>query len=212
MFFDEIMKEHINGNRIHVIPDNKIDKLQRALGSNCLNYMINQYALMIYGDNGKPTIIDKVLQRVIVDTLGKYRDNIHITIILDDDGVSYTDLKNNVLNKLQSISKDKSKFNPLSDFEEDNGSFIMKHPRSRGTLIIKLSTIPLSLEYQVAEKMVGVTCPHNSGILNNGARDALKYLVKEYYDGNEEKLIRDSATQFVGEIWVKEILRSISFR
>ena len=40
-----------------------------------LRFIKDQYALIIFGDNGRRTIIEKVLGRVVVDTLGKVGDD-----------------------------------------------------------------------------------------------------------------------------------------
>lgn len=198
------MKGHIDFNCILCMPDSGMSKLQELLGSSCFNYINTQYSLLIYGDNGKPIIIEKVLQRVVVDTLGKVKDDINIVLILDDDGINYNDLYKTIFDKLQSIVRDKSKFNPLPYFEENNNLLILKHPKGRGCITIKLTTVPTSLEDQIANKIVEVKCPHNSKILQNGAEKALKYLGKEYYESYEE-MIRQSSTWFKGENWVDNI-------
>jgi len=119
------MKEYIDGNRIFCIPNHNMKKLQEMLGTSCYNYIQTQYSLMIYGDNGKPGIYEKVLQRIAIDTLGKVKENIHIIMILDDDGLNYETLNNTISNKLEFISKDRSKFNPLPCLNDPYVSFLV---------------------------------------------------------------------------------------
>ncbi|NIA10738.1 MAG: hypothetical protein GWP10_13675 [Nitrospiraceae bacterium] len=199
------MKEHL-GDRIHPIPDGDMNKLQRLLEKSCFNFIKTKYTLIIFGDNGKPIIIEKVLGRVVVDTLGKVGDDIHITVILDDDGVGYAGLKKGVSDKLKSISKDKSKFtNCFPVFEESKDSFTLNHPRGRGVIEVQLSTVPESLEMQVAKKCIEVRCPTNSKIVEKGPHYALNFLAMEYYDYDKEKLIRETSSLLKDEVWVKDV-------
>ena len=138
------MKEHL-GDHTHTIPEGEIRKLQRVLGRSCYNFIKNQYGLIIFGDSGRRTIIEKVMKRVIVATLG-VGDDIYILLILDDDGVGYGELKNNISDKLKSISKDRLFSNQVPTLKETGGSFILNHPRGRGLVEIQLSTVPESLE------------------------------------------------------------------
>ncbi|NMG83529.1 MAG: hypothetical protein GIS02_04910 [Methanosarcinales archaeon] len=175
---------------------------------NCFNYIKTQYTLIIFGDTGKPTIIEKVLSRVIVDTLGKVADDICITVILDDDGMGYSELKKVISDKLRSISKDKSKFtsNQFPTLEEHNDSFILIPLKGRGNVEIRLSTVPESLEKQVAKKCIEVKYPKNLKILERGPHYALDFLAMEYYDGNKEKLIRETSALLKDEVWVTDVV------
>ena len=65
-----------------------MDKLQMLLERGCFNFIKDQYALIIFGDNGRRTIIEKILGRVVVDTLGKVGDDINTIVILDDESFS----------------------------------------------------------------------------------------------------------------------------
>ena len=209
-FFDEIIKEHL-GNHIHPIPDGDISKLQRLLEPSCLNRIKLQYALLIFGDTGKPIIIEKVLGRVVGDALGKVKDDIHITVILDDDGVGYSGLKKDVSDKLKSISRDKSKFtNQLPTLVEYGDSFTLNHPRGRGVIEVQLLTVPESLEIQVVSKCIEVKYPNNSKISEWKPRDALGFLAREYYDYDSEKLIRGMSALLKNEDWVTDIIERVT--
>lgn len=206
-FFDEIMKERFT-LRMHTIYDNDLDKLQEMLGTNCYDFVRTKYPLIIYGDNGKD-FINIALRRVVVETLGKNNDELYIIMIRDDDGAPYEALNVNLCKELQSLLRDKSKFIAhVPDIECNNDWFILKHPRSRGILKVKLSTVPSSLERQVAKKTVENRCPHDSKILKELETDphkALESLADKYYDGDKDKLIRESSILLREEIWVNEI-------
>jgi hypothetical protein len=55
---------------------------------------------------------------------------------------------------------------------------ILKHPRSRGLLKVKLSTVPSNLEKLAVKKIAELKCPHDSEILKeleNNAHIPLNY-------------------------------------
>ncbi|RZN15709.1 MAG: hypothetical protein EF812_01625 [Methanosarcinales archaeon] len=134
-------------------------------------------------------------------------DDIHITVILDDDGVGYSGLKKGVSNTLKSISRDKSKFtNKLPTLEEYGDSFTLNHPRGRGVIEVQLLTVPESLETQVARRCIEVKCPNNTKMSKNESHYALDFLAREYYDGNKEKLIRKTSALLKDEVWVTDII------
>ncbi len=135
-------------------------------------------------------------------------------MIRDDDGAPYEVLNENLCKELQSLLRDRSKFIVhLPNIECNNDWFILKHPRSRGILKVKLSTVPSSLEKQVAKKTAELKCPHASEILEKLDSDphkALELLADKYYSGDKDKLIRESSILLRNEIWVNEINRLVN--
>ena len=123
-------------------------------------------------------------------------------------------MKKNISDKLKSISKDTSKFtnNLFPTLDENNDSFILNHPKGRGVFEVQLLTVPRSLEDQVARKCIEVKCPNNSKILENGSHDALHSLAMKYYDGDNEKLIRETSVLLKGEVWVTDIVDRVISR
>jgi len=203
-FFDETMKERFT-NQVYTIYNNDLSKLQEMFGTNCYNFVKGHFPLIIYGDGGK-LFIKKALRRVIIDTLGKNNDELHIIMILDDGGSPYEELKEALSEELDSLSGDRSKFTThLPNLENNNDLFILTHPRSRGILKVRLATVPKSLEEQVVIKTVEIKCPHNHELLENEPHRALEILANEYYDGNRERLIRDSSSWLKDEIWVSKV-------
>lgn len=204
------MKEHISGH-VYTLSDEKLGKLQNLLGMGCFDYIKEQYDLIIFGDNGRWDTIKKALGRVVVDTLGKVRDDIYITIILDDDGVGYGELEKGISDGLKSISKDRSKFtNQFPTFKETGGSFILNHPKGRGLIEVRLLTVPESLETQVAKKCIEVKCPNDYKILGKKPHPALEFLAMEYYGGDKEKLIRNTSALLKDEAWVTDIVDRVN--
>ena len=211
-FIDEIMKERFT-ERMHTIYDNDLDKLQEMLGMNCYNFVRTRFPLIIYGDGGK-SFINTALRRVVVETLGKNNDELYIIMIRDDDGAPYKVLNENLCKELQALLRDETKFIVhIPKIECNNDFFILKHPRSRGSLKVKLSTVPSSLEKQVAKKTAELKCPQNSEILEKLESDphqALELLADKYYSGDKDKLIRESSNLLRDEIWVNEINRLVN--
>lgn len=208
-FLDEIMKERFNECK-HTIYNHNLDKLQEMMGCNFIRTL---YSLIIYGDGGKANIIP-ALRRIVVETLGKTDDELNIIMIRDDDGAPYETLNQNIYRELQSLLKDRSKFIVhLPNIECNDDLFILKHPKSRGLLKVKLSTVPSNLEKLVVKKIAELKCPRDSEILKELENDAhipLELLANKYYNGDKCLLIRDSSTLLKGETWVNNINRFVN--
>jgi hypothetical protein len=204
----EILENCVD-NRIYAIPDNKMEKLQRVLGGS-FSYMRSQFALVVYGNNGKPTIYEKVLRRVVIDTLGKVKDTVNTLLILDDDGIGHSELEEKVSSNLESLSRDRSKFSNLPIFNKNNELFILTHPKTQGNLKIILRTVPECLELQIAKKAIEMKCPTKKNLLESGPDKAIDLIASIYYNGNEELLIRESASWLKDEPWVRDILEVLN--
>lgn len=204
-FFDEIFKNHID-EQIYAIPDKGMAQLQKLYDGNCFEYIKSQFALIIFGDSGRPTIYDKVLPRVTVDMLGRFSYDINISIIIDDDGTEYENLEKIVLDSVKRVSKNPLKSTHSPIFEENDGLFVLKSSKSRGTLNVNLLTVPISLEEQIVDKFIRIKYHHDYKILENGSHYAIDFIANKYYNGDKEKLVRDASTLLKNEIWVKEIV------
>ena len=88
----------------------------------------------------------------------------------------------------------------------------MDHPKGRGVFEVQLLTVPRSLEEQVAQKCIEIKCPNKSKILENGSHDALYSLAMKYYDGDREKLIRETSALLKDEEWVTDIVDRVISR
>ena len=151
-FFDELLKERF-AYRMYTMYHNELKKLQEMCGNKCYDYVKENYPLIIYGDGGKSEL-NKILRRVVIETLGNNNDLLKIIMIRDDDDSPYEELNRILFEELDSLIKDKSKFTnrTLPKLEERDNSFILNHPKSKGVLKVKLSTVPGSLEKQVVKK------------------------------------------------------------
>ena len=62
------------------------------------------------------------------------------------------------------------------------------------------------METQVVKRCVEVKCPNNYKILKKGPHHAIDLLAMEYYDGNKEKLIRNTSALLKEEAWVTDVV------
>lgn len=206
-FFDELMNlRFASRNRMCTMYDdsnnNKLKKLQEMCGHKCYDHTKDTCPLIIYGDGGKSELL-KVLRRLVIEILGK---NNYIIMIRDEDDAPSDELNRIFLEELEAISRDKSKFTTyLPNLERINNQFILNHPKSRGILKVEQSIVPSSLEKQIVKKTVELKCPRKSEILERESHDALELLADEYYDGDRQKLIRESSAWLRDEAWVTKI-------
>ncbi|MGP8321525.1 MAG: hypothetical protein ACT6FE_04275 [Methanosarcinaceae archaeon] len=143
-FFDEIFKSYTD-KPIYAIPDKGMAQLQQLYGGNSFEYIKSKFALVIFGDSGRPTIYEKVLPRIVIDMLGRFNDDIDISIIIDDDGTEYEKLEEIISDKVKIVSQNPLKSTHSPILEENDGVFVLKSSKCRGTLNINLMTVPNSL-------------------------------------------------------------------
>lgn len=212
-FFDEIMKTRFDDRMYTFYKDNNknhLDKLQEMFGGTCYTYTKQQYSLIIYGDGGKHSLTT-ALNRVVSETLGKNNDEISIILIRDEDGVPYDQLHTSLYEILESYSKDKTKFTTyFPKLEQNNGLFVLNHPKSRGILKVALSTVPNSLEKQITTKTVELKNCRDKKILKSDPHEALDFLADKYYGGDKQVLIRESSTWLINEAWVNNVTHLIT--
>ena len=200
-FFDELLKERFT-HRMYTMYHNDLSKLQEMCGNKCYSYVKQTYPLIIYGDGGKSELL-RVLRRVVIETLGNNNDVLNIIMIRDDDDSPYEELNRILFEELDSLIR--SKFSTRPTLETMNDFFILNHSKSKGVLKVKLSTVPGSLERQIVKKTVECDCPNNSDILEIESHEALKSLANQYYEGDVQRLIRESSSRLRDVAWVKNI-------
>jgi len=204
-FFDELMNERFANRKYTLYDDYKINrfkKLQEMCGDKCYDHIKDTYPLIIYGDGGKSELL-KVLRRLIVEILGK---NNYIIMIRDEDDAPSDELNRIFLEELEAITRDKSKFTTyFPNLELNDNHFIFNYPKGRGILKVGQSIVPSSLEKQIVKKTVELKCPRKSEMLERESHEVLELLANEYYDGDRQKLIRESSAWLRTETWVTKI-------
>ena len=105
IFFETLLKLHFKKSNIpkaHGIQFRKgIDKVRRILLGRNYNYIKTNVDLMIYGDNGRPNIINKALPRLVEDTIGRIPDVLKFFTVLDADRFSDEETLDLIENKLK---------------------------------------------------------------------------------------------------------------
>jgi len=204
-FFDELMNERFANHKYYSYDEpkvNKFKKLQEMCGDKCYDHIKDIYPLIIYGDSGKSELL-KILRRLIVEILG---NNNHIIMIRDEDDAPSDELNRIFREELEAITRDKSKFTTVfPKLESNDNQFIFNYPKGRGILKVGQSIVPSSLEKQIVNKTVELKCPRKSEMLEMESHEALELLANEYYDGDIQKLIRESSAWLRTETWVTKI-------
>lgn len=214
-FFHELMSQaQIIDGEIFQIKGQKFSEFQKnVLHDRCFRYISENYNKLIYGDTGKYQLYSQIFPEIVADLLGRYKDLINIFIILDEDGVSYPELKRNIKEVLEELSKNKSRFQVLPTYYEDNEYFFIQSSRTESILKVKLLTIPTSLEmilvkFFVASNNLKVK---KYDLSSYSPHDVLKSLADDFFDGNMEKLIRGTVPYLMGTTstesgWITEFL------
>ncbi|CAD6494630.1 MAG: hypothetical protein LAKADJCE_00869 [Candidatus Argoarchaeum ethanivorans] len=66
------------------------------------------------------------------------------------------------------------------------------------------------MEIQITKKCIGIKCPNNTKMLQNESHYALDILAIKYYDGNKEKLVRETSALLKDEVWVIDIIERVT--
>jgi len=208
VFFHEVLK--IFGSLdTYLIPDNQMQKLQGIYGN--YHFMRDRIRTTIYGDNGRPTVFDWVLRRVI-STLRAIPENVDLIVIIDNDGSSYEELFTLTKNKLEEILNDPAIFQkpPIASFTRE--SITITNQRNGIITKVNLCIVPQSLEVQVRNKafeqpQYRFSAGERDGLMADDPHRALKFIASKYHDGNEEILIRSAVGWFEEEIWLNDIVK-----
>ncbi|GEM_PF-2207622 len=179
------------------------------------NFYKTNYGFIIYGDNGKQNVVQKVLPRLVQDTFGKISEELKFLIILDQNGESKKDImtkiRNNVIKKLVNI--------PYANLEEseDNILYIYSEKDPQYRIIVQLLfLVPMSLEAQLRKKCLEklkkeVSRCQKDKLLQKEPHEALDELA-QLMGINMDELIRKSVIEgwFNNETWYITLLEKIS--
>ncbi len=175
--------------------NNCMKKLQRILLSSGYNYIKNKYGIIIYGDNGKSDVINKVLPRLVRDCFTKIK-NLKILTILDQNGENEEKLVERVFNTLNDGLQARGVTN--YNFQVNKATSIVSSTFDRGyDIVVELFIIPKSLEKQLIEKCLQV---YNSKLSSSSKKkiqqnmDSLKQLANIL--GKDEEEIIDESIKF----------------
>ncbi len=199
-FFDEVIRNnaHREPYMLHDTEKKRTNDLISAIKN--WRFMQNRYSLIIYGDSGKLKTY-KILQRVIVDTLGKFNDDILITFVLDDDGSKYSEIQKGLIDRLEELANNPCKFSPFPKTECNNGLYYMTHPKGKGRVIVRLCTVPISLETCIVNEL-----KKSMSCIQDDPHKVIKDVSRDKYNDDPEKLIRCIANLLKDEEWAKKVV------
>jgi len=215
IFFETLLKFHFKKSNIpkaHGIQFRKgIDKVRRILLGRNYNYIKTNVGLMIYGDNGRPNIINKALPRLVEDTIGRIPDVLKFFTVLDADRFSDEETLDLIENKL------KEKNIPFSEIKKykKNELIIQSTQDPRYMIKLHLFQIPECLEKQLViegiKRCGSLKNKEKTRLLNNDPHDSLQEIAKKMRIPKNE-LIKISITNewFNKTSWYLSLLSRIS--
>jgi hypothetical protein len=217
----DIKKENLENCQFIVIDDNK-KIIKKKMGINVIhdyltkeygfNFIKSTYNLLIYGDNGRPTVIDKILPKML-DIIGNTPEptNIKILCILDEGGINLNITIQEIINKLKDRANNRSdEFIIINN--KDNITLQTKDD-CRYSIDIHVFQIPDSLEVKIVRKGVdvfNVRGKQRKRLLNNDPHDSLNEIAKNN-NLTKEQLIEKSVFEdwFINDSWYQDLINKI---
>jgi hypothetical protein len=120
-------------------------KLQELLLHN-FDYTSKTFSVIVYGDNGRQTLINKVIPHLAFDLFRKV--TVQILVVVDDDGAQHTQIVESIK---CSISR---KFGNLARVSVVTTKIEILSRATNDKMIIECFFIPRSLEIQVVEAFI----------------------------------------------------------
>ncbi len=202
-FFDEMAKTYELDP--YSTRSTDINELQRKIAD---DHFMKNNQLIIYGDNGRPTISNKVLPRASRSWL--FRDGYakRLLMIIDDDGTDRGVLFQTVKNILEEYCTDPHKFSKLPNFESND---VIKISSDDITfpLEIHFLTVPESLEKQMIKKYCDIKELSYDTYLKHDTDKAINIIMDKENISDIEDLVRKSVHWFEDDEWFKEIIKKI---
>jgi len=172
--------------------------------------------VIIYGDNGKETVIQHILPTLVMDTIRRIPEpeKLYLLTILDGEGIE----KSNQIAKISQNLHNKISKNHWEDRYniEINHEFIKIIPTRdyRYAIIIKLFQIPQSLEYQIVHEAIttlNISKRKRRMILNDEPHQALRE-IQDLMHLSKEELIKECIEKewFKDKSWYINLLEDIS--
>lgn len=215
-FFHELMGQQTTiYKEILPISSRKFSDFQKSvLQERCFNYLSEKYSTLIYGDTGRTPLYSQIFPEVVADLLGRYVESINIFVTVDEDGTNYPELKTKIKEVIDELSKNKYRFQVLPEYYEDKEYFYIQRPKTDGLLKVKLLTVPTNIETivvkafvkdkQLKDKRYDMSRP------GCNPHDIFKRLADDFFNGEEEKLVRATAQLLEKDPWVDEILTNFN--
>ncbi|MFO8110832.1 MAG: hypothetical protein R6U17_10000 [Thermoplasmata archaeon] len=183
----------------------EVKELQRKIAD---DHFMKNTPLIIYGDNGRPIIYNKVLPRVARSWL--FRDGYakRLLLIIDDDGTDRDTLFKTVNHTLEEYCKNPRKFSELPDYESNNVIKISSDDISF-PLEIHFLTVPESLEKQMIKKYCDIQEQNYDTYLKYDTKTAIEKIMDKENIPDIEGFVRRSVLWFKEDEWFRETIQTI---
>lgn len=197
-----------------------VNILKEYLTTNYYYFYIKEtlYGLIIYGDNGRKTIIELVLPTLVFDIIQNTPEpnELRLFTILDEDGRQLNSTIDEIFSKLDNQLARKGwndKYN-IGLIQMDKTIKVTAIRDTRYSIVIKVFQIPSSLEIQLVHRGVQklrISRKQKQKLLKIDPHEALRQIA-DLVGINRDKLIEKSVLDqwFIGEEWYKNLLNEIS--
>lgn len=200
-FFDQVSIE--KSIKTHIARD--INKYLELASPMCSYYLKIDKPLIILGDNGKFDACNKYLSRIIKNKLGKYEEDIFIFYVIDSDYSPDFILINNVFETLESLRSENAFMNKIV-IEKYNNEFILKHPVAPHKIVVRVFTVPESLEKKAMEYYCNKFRIRDR---EQSPHDLIDNVARKHYQNDREKMFREMAENNVTDEWIEKIFEDI---
>ena len=162
--------------------------MESILNKKRYRYLKENFGFIVYGNNGKATVISKILPRFAYDVIRKVPEKLALFIILDEDG---TPLSQTLTQICKSI---KAKKIPHVNVVCRDTIYLFSEVDNRYSIELKIFLIPISLEKNLvntAIEHVKITQKQKEKVLREDPHEALQQL-SQLFEISKNDLIRKS--------------------
>ena len=178
IFMETILREYFSFEEFPKTHDREFQRSINVLRRRLLNQkeyrsIKTSFGFIVYGDNGKQTIINKVLPRLVSDIIGKIPDPVELFVVLDKDG---TPLKKTVNTIYKNLKEKRISHTDVSILSKDR-IVVKSSIDSRYQVIIRVYLIPESLEKQLVKcalSEIKLSSKKKRDLLSMDPHDALR--------------------------------------
>ena len=211
IFLSEVIRKYFIPNyEPHEVKTTELSGLQEAIRCKITK-------IIIYGDNGKLTISDLIIPRLVLEIVGIRPDNFSFIVILDSDGELDTERLKKVKGNIDQFLQAKRRTNYNHSVDEQNVCILLSSNNDTRYIVkFRFFLIPVSFERQLITKAVEncrsvISQNRRKHLQDMDPHIALNEIAKALKISKEE-LIRKSVNEnwFGNEDWFKKMISMIS--
>ncbi len=215
IFMETILREYFSLEEFPKTHDREFQRSINILRRRLLNqkeyhWIKTNFGFMVYGDNGRRTIINKVLPRLVSDIIGKIADPVELFVVLDEDEKP---LQKTIKVIYQKLQEKQIPYTDVSLLPEDK-IVVKSSIDSRYQMVIKIYLIPESLEKQLVKcalSEIKLPSRKKTDLLSMDPHDALREIA-DILDMPRDDIIRDIVVRhgFCEYEWFLEFITEIN--